>query len=83
MSSVVISARTSEALKRVMVFFGIDEYNRPLFGECAKAVGVDQFSRTIEALDAAIQIDSRSGIERRIRARIAQQKELDRKKVGK
>ena len=79
MSSAVISRQTSEALDRVMAFFGIDRYDRQLFGEAARAAGVDAFTKTIEALDAAIRIDSRAGTERRIRDRIALQKEIDRK----
>lgn len=79
MSSAVISRQTSDALDRVMTFFGVDIYNRPLFGEAARAAGVDSFSKTIEALDVAIRMDSRSGTERRIRDRIARQKEVDQK----
>ena len=79
MSSTVISRQTSDALDRVMAFFGIDSYNRALFGEAARMVGVETFSKTIEALDAAIRNDSRAGTERRIRERIALQKEIDQK----
>ena len=79
MSSAVISRQTSDALERVLTFFGIDSYNRPLFGEAARAAGVDAFSKTIEGLDVAIRSDSRSGTERRIRDRIALQKEIDKK----
>jgi len=77
MSSAVISRQTSDALDRVMKFFGIDAYNRSLFGEAARSAGVDTFSRTIEALDAAISSDSRSCVEQRIRTRITEQKQLD------
>lgn len=76
--SVVISRQTNEALLRVMKFFNIDEYNRPLFSEAAAAAGVESFSKTIEAIDGAIAIDSRNGSNLRIRARIAEQRELDR-----
>ena len=79
MSSTVISRQTSDALDRVMAFFGIDSYNRALFGEAARMVGVEAFSKTIEGLDAAIRVDSRAGTERRIRERIALQKEIDQK----
>ena len=79
MSSAVISRQTSDALDRVLAFFGIDSYNRPLFGEAARMAGVDAFSKTIEGLDAAIRVDSRAGTERRIRERIALQREIDQK----
>ena len=79
MSSTVISRQTSDALDRVMAFFGIDSYNRALFGEAARMVGVEAFSKTIEGLDTAIRNDSRAGTERRIRESIALQKEIDQK----
>lgn len=69
--SVVISRQTNEALRRVMQFFNIDDYNRPLFSEAASAAGVDAFSKTIEAIDGAIAVDSRVGANRRIREAIA------------
>lgn len=76
--SVAISRTTNDALERVMRFFGIDEYNRQLFSQACAAAGVDAFSKTIEALDGAISIDGRNGVNLRIRKRIAEQKELDR-----
>lgn len=79
MSNVVISRSTLEALERVMAFFGIDSYDRDLFGIAARSCGVDAFSKTIEALDMAIRSDSRSGINRRIRERIEMERELKRR----
>lgn len=74
--SVVVSKQSSEALGRVMTFFGIDEYNRPLFRRAAELSGVDTFERFIGAMDQAIQADSRFGAAGRIRAAI----EADRKR---
>jgi hypothetical protein len=78
--SVAISRQTNEALMRVMRFFGIDEYNRSLFGDTAQQAGVEAFSKVIEALDRVVGADERSGAGVRIRARIERQKELDRRK---
>ena len=77
--SVAISRQTNEALARVMSFFGIDDYNRPLFSQVAASVGVEVFSKAIEALDGAISVDSRSGVNLRIRKRIEEQREIDRR----
>lgn len=77
--SVAISRQTNEALVRVMAFFGIDDYNRPLFSQACAVVGVDAFSKTIEALDGAIVVDGRIGVTLRIRKRIEEQKEINRK----
>lgn len=65
--SVVVSKQTGDALARVMTFFGIDEYNRPLFRVAAESCGVEAFSAFIGALDAAVQRDSRYGVGSRIR----------------
>lgn len=62
-----------------MAFFGIDSYNREVFGIAARQAGVDAFSKTIEALDVAVKADSRSGINRRIRERIEVERELKRR----
>lgn len=74
--SVVVSKQTSEQLTRVMRFFGVDEYNRRLFGRAAESCGVDVFERFVGALDAVVQLDPRFGVESRIRAII----ERDRRK---
>lgn len=62
-----------------MLFFGIDPCNRPLFGEVARAVGVVEFSRVVDALDAAIAADQRCGVTVRMRDRIERQRVLDKK----
>ena len=82
--SVAISRQTNDALARVMKFFGIDDYNRQLFSQACAAAGVEAFSKTIEALDGAIAVDCRNGVNLRIRNRITEQKEIDRleKKKG-
>ena len=72
--SVAISRETNEALVRVMRFFGIEDYNRTLFGQAAERAGVDAFSATIRALDASIAEDRRSGVNQRIRAQLAVRK---------
>lgn len=72
--SVAISRKTNDALARVMQFFGIDDYNRQLFSQACAAAGVESFSKTIEALDGAIAVDSRNGANSRIRKRIEEQK---------
>lgn len=77
MSEVSISRKTHDALARVMLFFGIDACNRPLFGVAARVVGVVEFSRVIDALDAAISADQRCGVSLRIRDRIERQRALD------
>ena len=74
MSGAVITRETSDALDRVMAFFGIDGYNRSLFGDAAKVAGIDEFSKVITALDGAIAMDARRGINERIRQRIAQER---------
>lgn len=74
--SVVVSKQTSDQLTRVMAFFGIDEYNRPLFRRAAESCGVDVFSSFIGAMDAAIQMDGRFGCAQRMRAAI------DKKRFG-
>lgn len=81
MSSAIISRQTADALERVMAFFGIDDYNRSLFGEAAADAGVEPFSATIGALDAAIQRDKRNAMTRRIRDRIERQRVLDKQRV--
>lgn len=78
MSHAVISRQTDEALNSVMTFFGIDAYNKPLFGIAAATAGVDSFSVTIEALASAIASDSRRMADQRIKARIAEEKERKR-----
>ena len=83
MSNAVITRQTSEALDRVMAFFGIDAYNRPLFGEAARMAGVDAFSKVIEALDGVLATDSRNGSPLRIRDRIERQKVVDRNRLAK
>lgn len=77
--SVAISRKTNDALARVMQFFGIDEYNRPLFSQACASAGVEAFSKTVEALDGAIAVDCRSGVNLRIRKRIEAQKEPERR----
>lgn len=77
--SVAISRKTNDALVRVMRFFGIDDYNRQLFSQACAAADVDAFAKTIEALDGAIAVDGRSGVNLRIRKRIEEQKEIDRR----
>ena len=77
--SVAISRQTNDALVRVMQFFGIDDCNRQLFSQACAAAGVDSFSKTIEALDGAISVDGRSGVNLRIRKRIEEQKAVDRR----
>lgn len=77
--SVAISRQTNDALVRVMQFFGIDDYNRQLFSQACAAAGVEAFAKTIEALDGAIAVDSRSGVTLRIRKRIEEQREMARK----
>lgn len=72
--SVAVSKQTSDSLTRVMTFFGIDDYNRPLFRQAAESCGVEAFSVVIGALDAAVQMDSRCGCGVRIRDRIERQK---------
>lgn len=72
MSGAVITRETSDALDRVMTFFGIDGYNRFLFGDAARVAGVEEFSKVIAALDGAIAMDPRRGINERIRQNIAQ-----------
>lgn len=62
-----------------MRFFGIDDYNLPLFSQACAEAGVESFSRTFEALDKTVAADGRSGVNVRIRKRIAEQKEIDRK----
>ena len=42
--SEAISRQTHDALVRVMAFFGIDEYNRPLFSQACAAAGVESFA---------------------------------------
>lgn len=79
--SVVVSRQTSDALSRVMAFFGIDEYNRPLFRKAAESCGVDTFERFIGAMDAVVQMDSRSGCGVRIRERIERGKH-EKQKAG-
>ena len=74
MSGAVITRETSDALDRVMTFFGIDGYNRFLFGEAARVAGVTEFSKVIAALDGVISMDPRRGINDRIRQRIAQER---------
>lgn len=76
--SVAISGQTNEALMRVMRFFGIDDYNRQLFSQACAVAGVEAFSKTIEALDGAIAVDCRNGVNLRIRKRIEEQKEIGR-----
>ena len=76
--SVAISRKTNDALARVMQFFGIDDYNRQLFSQACSAAGVESFSKTIEALDWAIAVDCRNGVNLRIRKRIEGQKEIGR-----
>ena len=78
--SVVVSRQTSDALSRVMAFFGIDEYNRPLFRKAAESCGVDTFERFIGAMDAVVQMDSRSGCGVRIRERIERENMKNRKR---
>ena len=77
MSSATIPGRTDVALRSVMLFFGIDDYNRSLFGEAARDAGVESFSPVVEALAAAVERDSRNGCALRIRERIERQRELD------
>lgn len=77
--TVAVSRQTHDALARVMQFFGIDEYNRHLFSQACAAAGVESFSRTFEALDKVIASDNRNGVNLRIRKRIEEQKEIDRK----
>lgn len=72
--SVVVSKQTSESLTRVMVFFGIDDYNRPLFRKAAESCGVEAFSLVIGALDAAVQMDTRFGCAQRMRQALAKRK---------
>lgn len=74
--SAVINNRTNDALVRVMRFFGIDDYNRPLFGAAASAAGVEAFAKVVEALDGAIASDSRNRVSLRIRDRIEREKRL-------
>lgn len=62
-----------------MLFFGIDDYNRVLFSSAAQVAGVEAFSKTIEALDGAIKVDSRNAINKRIRERIEMERELKRR----
>lgn len=70
----VISHSTNESLVRVMRFFGISDYNRPLFSQAATTCGVGTFSAFIQALDQAIQADSRFGVSRRLRESVAREK---------
>ena len=77
MSSAVISRNSSDALDRVMAFFGIEPCNRALFGVAAREAGVENFARVIEAIDRAAAADARSGMNLRIRDRIERQKALD------
>ena len=77
--SVAISRQTRDALGRVLQFFGIDDCNLPLFSQACAAAGVDAFSKTIEALDGAISVDRRNGINGRIRQGMA----VERKQKGK
>lgn len=77
--TVAVSRQTHDALARVMKFFGIDEYNRHLFSQACAAAGVESFSKTIEALDGAIAVDGRVGVNLRIRNRIEEQKEINRR----
>lgn len=76
--TVAVSRQTREALDRFMRFFGIDDYNLPLFSEACSAAGVESFARTFEALDKAIASDNRNGTNLRIRRRIAEAKSIER-----
>lgn len=72
--SVVVSKQTSDQLTRVMAFFGIDEYNRPLFRKAAEGCGVEAFSSFVNAMDTVIQLDGRWGCQERMRAVIEKQR---------
>lgn len=72
--SVVVSKQTSEQLTRFMAFFGIDEYNRPLFRRAVEACGVEAFERFIGAMDTVIQLDGRFGCATRMRESIEKQR---------
>ena len=76
MSGAVISRETSEALARVMQFYGIDAYNRNHFGEIARSVGVEVFTQFVVAWDGVISVDSRRGINARIMDRIRREREV-------
>lgn len=78
--SVIVSKQTSDQLSRVMAFFGIDEYNRPLFRKAAESCGVEPFSIVIGALDAVVQMDSRYGATARIHSALAAEKAERRRK---
>lgn len=68
--SVVVSKQTSDQLTRVMAFFGIDEYNRPLFRKAAEGCGVEVFTAFVNAMDTVIQLDGRFGCAARMREAI-------------
>ena len=76
--SVVVSKQTSDQLSRFMTFFGIDEYNRPLFRKAAESCGVEVFTSFISAMDTVIQLDGRFGCSRRMRESIEQQRKSER-----